>query len=257
MLATIPEFREVDFSHLKLTDAELESSASVRKSQSPLLWFALLLSALLHLSLLLLEFSSNQPRPKQASTHALHIDLLQAPLKKNDAPADVVTGEIAPLQSAQEVVQDVVVSTIPATKMVTVEQPREAQRVARLLIEPLTAQELAEVVDRNNTQSNYQGSAAISENVFHPGLRGKLIAEANKPQLARVEDSALQTYTDPAGATVVKLADGSCLMSPHESKIGAPKNWYMTPCGGKSESEQIMKRVNQDANGKLRFDETD
>lgn len=257
MLASISEFTEVDFSHLKLIDSELESPAPVRQSASPLLWCALLLSTSLHLSLMLLEISSTQHRPKQASTQTLHIDLLQVPLKKQDAPTNVAAEEVVELQSVQEVAQEVVVAPVPATKIVTVEQPREAQPVTRLVIEPLSAQELAEVVDRNNTQSDYQGSAAISENVFHPGLRGQLTAEANKPQLARVEDSALKTYIDPAGATVVKLADGSCLKSPHESKIGAPKNWYMTPCGGKSQSEQMMERVNQDVNGKRRFDYRD
>lgn len=254
MLASIPEFREVDFSHLKLTDPELESSAPVRKSQSPLLWCALLLSTLLHLSLLLLEFGSNQPRPRQAPAQTLHIDLLPAPLKKQEAPADVVSGEVVPFQAVQEVAQ-VVVPPVPATKLVTVEQPHEVQPAARLVIEPLSAQELAEVVNRNNTQSDYQGSVAITENVFHPGLRGRLTAKANKPQLARAEDSVLQTLTDPAGATVVKLADGSCLRSPPESKIGGPKNWYMTPCDGKTEGEQMVDRINQSVNGKLEFEE--
>jgi hypothetical protein len=46
-------------------------------------------------------------------------------------------------------------------------------------------------------------------------------------------------------------------MSPRTTKIGAPQNWYMTRCAGKSESEKIMERVEQSINGKLKFDSND
>lgn len=120
-------------------------------------------------------------------------------------------------------------------------------------VEPLTQQELSEIVGRSDSvpQNNTQG---IARNVFHPKLREQLTIEENKPVLARVEDSALETHTDPSGATVVKLGSGNCLRSP-AAKPGEARNWYMTSCAGKTESEKILERVDTDVNGKRRFDQ--
>jgi hypothetical protein len=257
MLASIPEFREVDFSHLTISDSDisLESVGSVRKPQSILLWCALLLSLLLHLSLLLFQFGEKQFHPKQVPASTLHIDLRQLPTKKQDVATETVPRELVEIQPISDVKEEVVASPVIAEKIVTVEKALEANPVTRLVIEPLSAQELAEVVDSHNAQTDDQGSAAIAENVFHPGLRARLNTEANKPILARAGDKGLETYRDPSGATVVKLGNGSCMRSPADIKIGAPKNWYFVACGGKSESEKMMERVNEDVNGKLRFDE--
>lgn len=115
-----------------------------------------------------------------------------------------------------------------------------------LEVEPLTQQELNEIVERSDSvpQNNTQG---IARNVFHPKLREQLTTEENKPVLARVEGSALETHTDPSGATVVKLGSGNCLRSP-AAKPGEARNWYMTSCSGKTESEKIMDRVKQSIN---------
>ena len=123
------------------------------------------------------------------------------------------------------------------------------------MIEPLSAQELKEIVESHDAQSASHATAAIAKNVFHPGLRARLSAEANRPTLKRAEDSDLQTLTDPAGATVVKIPGGGCMSSPADTKIGTPKNWYFTACGGHSESEQMMQRVNEEIKGKLRFED--
>ncbi|MDO8342846.1 MAG: hypothetical protein Q7T48_06585 [Cellvibrio sp.] len=255
MLATIPEFREVDFSHLTLTtDSALESVEPARNPQSSLLWVALLLSLLLHLSFLLFNFNDEQFLPKPVPAQTLRIDLVQLPIKKLDTVPEIVMEEINELQVAPEVEKEVIASPVPATEITPTEKPREGQSAARLIIEPLTSQELAEIVDSHNVQSNSQATAPIAENVFHPGLRARLSEEANKPKLARIEDSILQTFTDPAGATIVK-SPGGCMRSPADTKIGAPRNWYFVACGGKSESEKMMERVNEDVNGKLRFDE--
>lgn len=255
MFATFPEFRDVDFSHLTTTDTNLESVESVRKQQSTFLWLALLLSSLLHLSLLLFEFSEKQFHSKLTPAQTLHIDLRQLPSKKQDVATEILTQEIAETPPVSKVEQGVVVSPVIAEKIVIVEKSLATKPVTRLVIEPLTSQELIEIVDSHNVQSNSQAAAPIAENVFHPGLRARLSAEANKPTLMRVEASDLQTFTDPAGATVVKLPGGGCMSSPAGTKSGAPKNWYFVACGGQSESEKMMERVNEDVNGKLRFDE--
>lgn len=255
MFATIPEFRDVDFSHLATTDANLESVESVRKQQSTFLWLALFLSSLLHLSLLFFEFSEKQFHSKLTPAQTLHIDLRQLPSKKREVATEMLTEEIAETPPVSKVEQGVVASPVIAEKIAIVEKSLAAKPVTRLVIEPLTSKELAEIVDSRNAQSNFPATAPIAENVFHPGLRAGLSAEANKPKLARVEDSTLQTFSDPTGATIVKVPGEGCMRSPGDTKIGAPGNWYFVACGGKSESEKAMGRVNEDMKGRLGFDE--
>lgn len=269
MLAGIPEFREIDFSHLKIELAGVESVAPVRNQQSTLLWLALFLSSLLHLSLLLVEFSSGSLRSKQVPIQqTLHIDLLQTPVKKRDTEPELMASETIKTQPDSAAVKDIVAVPVPEP-VITTKKSRATSNLTStpisnptpnptgLVIEPLSAQELAEIVEDHKAQAADQNPAAIAKNVFHPGLRAQLNAEANKPKLARVEDAGPKTYIDPAGATVVALDNGSCLMSPRTTKIGAPQNWYMTRCAGKSESEKIMERVEQSINGKLKFDSND
>lgn len=120
-------------------------------------------------------------------------------------------------------------------------------------VEPLTQQELNEIVGRSDylPQNNTQG---IARNVFHPKLRGQLTIEENKPVLARVEDRTLDTHTDPSGATIVKLGSGNCLRSP-TAKPGEARNWYVTSCAGKTESEKMLERVEDSLHRTLKFDE--
>jgi len=120
-------------------------------------------------------------------------------------------------------------------------------------LEPLTPQELREITS-SNSYSPQGNSLGIARNVFHPGLREKLTIEENRPVLARVEDGDLKTHTDPSGATIVRLGSGNCLKSP-PSKPGEARNWYMTACAGKTESEKMLERVDRDVNGNRRFDE--
>jgi len=255
MLATIPEFREVDFSHLTITDTNPESVEPVSTQKTTFLWPALLLSLLLHISLLLFQLDEKQLHPTLVSSPKLQIDLRQLPVKRQDVAPEIIAPEVVEIPSVSDVKQEVV--TLPAVveKMVIVKESLETKPATRLAIEPLSAQELAEVVESHDAQSDSQSTAAIAENVFHPGLRTRLSSEANKPTLKRVEDASLQTFTDPAGATIVKLPGGGCMSSPADAKIGAPKNWYFTACGGQSESEKMMERVNSEVNRKLRFDE--
>lgn len=253
MLASIPEFREVDFSHLQLADTNPGSVEPVRKQQSRFLWVALVFSLLLHLSLLFFNSVPNHPH-QQIANQTLHIRLQQAPPTLREVMPDLVEKKIVEPLSAPEVVQEVASAPVAEVPVPNEKLP-DARPATRLTIEPLSAQELAEITHTHSTTTTDQNSAAIADNVFHPGLRARLSAEASKPRRMRVEDSSLQTFTDPAGATVVKLPGGGCMRSPADTKIGAPKNWYFAACGGQSESEQMMERVNEDMNGTLRFDE--
>ena len=252
MLADIPEIRGVDFSHLQLADTNPGSAQPVRKHSYLFLWFALALSLLLHLSLLLFEFGSKQFHQQQIVSQTLRINLQRTPTTPNSIPNlgvdEVVQAVPAPRATKEMAAIPVVKETVAAKEQKSNEPP-----IARLVIEPLSAQELVEITNAHSSTTTGRGTAAIAENVFHPGFRAQLSTEANKPKLARVEDSVLQTYTDPAGATVVKSPGGGCMRSPAESKIGAPKNWYFVACGGQSESEKMMERINSELKTKLQF----
>ncbi|WP_062060509.1 hypothetical protein [Cellvibrio sp. OA-2007] len=252
MLATLPEFRDVDFSHLQLSDSSPGSAESVREPSSSFLWIALVLSLLLHLFLLLFEFSSKQLHQQQIANQTLHINLRRVPATPN-ALSDTVAEEVVQPVVAPRAAKEIVVA--PAIKGVVApkEKPSKVPPATRVVIEPLTAQELAELTDNHNSTTAHQDSASIAENVFHPGLRAQLTTEANKPKLARAEESALQTYTDPAGAEVMKISDKGCMRSPSDTKVGAPKNWYFAGCGGQSESEKMMERVNGEVKKKVSF----
>ena len=252
MLASIPEFREVDFSHLQLADTNPGAAESAPKRQSSFLWLALVFSLLLHLSLLFFNLSVNQHH-QQISNSALHIRLQQVPATMREVMPGLVEQKVVESLTTPDTTPEIIAS--PATETAAPnEKLSEVRPVTRLAIEPLSAQELAEITDTHNSTTTDQNSAAIADNVFHPGLRARLSAEASKPRLMRVEDSSLQTFTDPAGATVVKLPSGGCMRSPADTKIGAPKNWYFTGCGGQSESEKMMQRVNSEVTEKFRFD---
>ena len=260
MLATIPERRRIDFSHLLPDLAHVELGESVRdvpahKQKSPLLWFMLCLSLLLHLSLLLVNIEVNKAHVKPELTQTLHIDLVPIPIKKPVVAAESITQPVDDIQAAPRVVSDIIAAPIIAPIVAQPIDTTESSRVTRRVIKSLSWQELHDIADSRHTPREQQSSAAIGDNVFHPGLRARLTTEANKPALARVEDSVLKNHLDPAGATVVKLADGNCLRASAAIKTGAPRDWYMTACGGRSESETMMERVNRDTKGRLNFEE--
>jgi hypothetical protein len=259
MFATIPEFREVDFSHLTLTtDSALESVEPARNPQSSLLLVALLLSLLLHLSFLLFNFSDKQFLPKPVPAQTLRIDLVQLPTKKLDVLPEIVTEEIVARQAELEAVKEVVALPIIAKEIVTADKTDEAKPITRLVIESLSAQELAEIVDSHNEQPDYENAPLIVENVFHPELRKKLIAASKERRKKRIEDEELSAdYIDPSGAVRIETGMGTCISTPQDNKPGAPRNWYVSRCKGKSESERAMERVEQSINGKLEFDESD
>ncbi len=254
MFVTLPDFRDMDFSHLQLSDSSPGSAESVSKRSSPLLWIALVLSLMLHLSLLLFEFSAKQFHQQQIAKQTLHISLQRAPTTPNALPDVVAEGVVQPAPAPRDI-KEIVTAPVITEVVAPKEKPSKVPPATRVVIEPLTAQELAEITDNHNSTTTHQDSASIAENVFHPGLGAQLTAEANKPKLARAEESALQTYTDPAGATVVKSPGGGCMRSPAETKIGAPKNWYFAGCGGQSESEKMMERVNGEVKKKFRFEQ--
>jgi hypothetical protein len=257
MLANIIENREIDFSHLLLGSIEQEpSSEPLDKQQSSFIWIALILSSFLHISLVLFNVTPFETQHKQASLQTLHIELLQTPPSKPDVTTTVVTEKIVKLQPGPDVAKENNTSSMVAKKVVTAEKTREAQPVARLVIEPLSSQELTEIATNHNTLPDYENAPAIVKNVFHPELRKKLIAASKERRKKRVEDEDPSAdFVDPSGAVRVETSMGTCLSTPENNNIGAPRNWYVSQCKGKLESEEMMERVEQSVNGKLSFDD--
>jgi hypothetical protein len=252
MLANPSDFREVDFSHLKIAVAELDAGSRARPSRSYLIG-GLFLSVLLHSVLLLWQSKpSSPPLPIKIAPPEIHLTLHQALVKPQEVSNPpirqenlinsdtVISEQLVPEQKAVPDLIDHVITNQPVEQ-----KPR--------VITTLSRDEMLELHSQRKPVVVPKATGSIGDNVFHPALRARLITEENKPDLQRV-DLGPKTYSDPSGATIVDLGDGKCLRSSVVSKVGETQNWYMTSCGGKSESERIMERVNQAVNGKLKFD---
>lgn len=196
-------------------------------------WIALTITLALHLLVLWLGSRSNTPSsPEGVHLVRLQYIALPPPIDKADSLREI---EPPPIQSGQINMQ-----LLPELSL------QDDAQAAPELSAPL---ELNAPLASGNYLPQHE-TAAIAKNVFHPGLRKQLTGEANKPVLARVEENGgLQTFTDPSGATRVISKNGGCLRASTATKIGEPGNWYITGCGGKSESEKMLERVDQGATG--------
>lgn len=256
MLATPSDFREVDFSHLHIQVDELEGRSRMRSSGRYLL-AGLFISVLLHGLLLLWQKTPTLVSPPKNSSTEIHLTLHQARVQQqkidevpvqHENPSVTTTPNPNVIAPEEQAVSNFVEPVIE--HQVIEQKPR--------IITTLSRDELSELRGQSWSAPTpapiQKRGGSIGDNVFHPGLRKRLQIEEGKPDFQRV-DSAPKTHIDPSGATIVGVDGGGCLRSSVTNKTGDAQNWYMTPCGGKSESERMMERINQDANGKLTFDE--
>lgn len=253
MLADSAHFREVDLSHLTRSSiAELETDLRSNSTIGYLL-VALFVSVLLHSLLLLWQVE----KPAQYTpAKRIHLNLnriyeapkeISKPAAKPEEPVTVNNKEQVAAPVVDTPVMTAPAPTTPDDSLSNVEQkPR--------IITSLSRDEMHEIYNQRNATSASPKTDSISRNVFNPALRERLITEENKPDLQRANIGP-KTHMDPSGATVVELGNGKCLRSSVVTKAGETQNWYMTSCGGKSDSERMMERINDQVNGKLRFDE--
>lgn len=248
MLADFP-YKEIDSSFLKmqLGDRSLPEPVVVRRSLTWILLFAFGLSFFLHGLLFIIQW-----RHAAVTTQPNKKTQLSVELTRIVAPASVprvVDPEPESLAPANNLPPQPAPASLEDTKAEISEE-----RPARV-IQPLTGEELREIIQHSTAKKTLHQAPAdsIAANVFNPVLRRRLQEEERKPDLQRA-DTGPKTHTDPSGATIVDLGGGKCLRS-SAPKSGEAQNWYMTSCGGKSESEEMMERVNQAVNGKLHFDD--
>lgn len=241
--------KEVDLSHLHLLDSYESDPVSRRHSQSSFyLVVGLLLSIALHLSLLWWN-PPNLPQQQPAKVLQLTITKTNRFLP-DEKIAPVLMEEIAQPGISEASSERPVESTPVNEGEIAVQ--KSAVQEKPVVIMPLSEAELHEITQQHRPQETAAARGHVSENVFHPALHQRLEVEASQPNLQRV-DNGPKTYSDPSRATMVDLESGKCLRSSIPEGMNA-QNWYMTACGGTSESEQIMERVDQAVNGKLRFE---
>ncbi|WP_049629939.1 hypothetical protein [Cellvibrio sp. pealriver] len=257
MLAINPDERDVDLSHLSAQVAYAispEASQATKKSLRYLV-LGLIVSCTIHTVMLLVNWRQGVVAPKKSESTTLSIQLQTLPTP------EPVAEEVAPAPIAEITPTQQVSPTSPPPED-SIQQPEipetqasetKASETKAIGLKPLTAEELRDIIQSNNSAHQTTPTGGIATNVFHPGLRQRLQEEERKPELQRA-DAGPKTHTDPSGATIVDLGGGKCLRS-SVPKLGQVQNWYMTSCGGTSESEQIMERVNNAVNGKLRFEE--
>jgi hypothetical protein len=252
MLADPTYVREVDLSRFANSIAELDVHPRSYPSSRYLL-LGLFVSALLHGFLFFWHIDSpvidSSVLPKSAKRIYLTLNPIDVKSKEDvllsaQPEKPLTTRDLAPVS--------VPPAPLPETAISSNEPPPPVQQAR--IITTLSRDEMQEIYHERRSTIAPQLKGSIAENVFNPALRERLIAEENKPDLQRA-DTELKTYSDPSSATIVDLGNGKCLRSSVVSRVGEVQNWYMTGCGGKSESERIMERINERVNGKLRFDE--
>lgn len=247
MLADSIDAREVDLSHLQFLIISPPVIESIR-GKLPLRYLlaGIAISIFCHALLLLFNWELHASPPVNPPATKLMIRLQQAAIP-----------DIKPLSAAPETIETPSVADIPAKPIADALQTQE-QLVNPLpinvetlppavVIQPLTSEELRSVIEVDDQPRTQSRGSGISANVFNPALRKRLQVEESKPVLVR-EDMGLKNHIDPSGATIVDLGEGECLRSSVVTKPGEAQNWYktMTPCGGTTESERAMDRVNQE-----------
>nr|WP_324258901.1 hypothetical protein [Cellvibrio fontiphilus] len=258
MLATMPDNWDVDLSHLPVKVAyAISPEVSLATKRSPLyLIIGLLVSCAIHASMLLIHWQQNIAALKKPESITLRVQLQmlakpepiieQAPLPLPNNQR----GEKPILRNAPAPQESISTSNLPAD--VAVPEPQKPEIKAPVL-QRLTAEELRDIIQTSNNIQKTAPTTGIATNVFHPALRQALQEEERKPELRRA-DAGPKTHMDPSGATIVDLGGGKCLRSSVPT-AGEAQNWYMTSCGGKSESEEMLQRVNQAVKGKLQFED--
>lgn len=255
MLADLSEIREADFSHLRIADIKFEDRLPLTSSSRYLI-AGLVLSLLLHCLLLLWQKSPSLTPVTKKISLPLHIALNRVPVIQQSV-AENPSG-LKPSAETKTIQSETI---FPKEKTV----PSEAAPVQKVpevhkLVEPqpriitnLTRDEMIELHTKRKAPAAPRATGNISDNVFHPALRERLMVEERKPHSQRA-GSIVKTHIDPSGSTIAKVGEGDCLRTSLNDRAGEAQNWYMTSCGGKSESEKMMERVNQNLNGKLTFD---
>ena len=259
MLAINPDERDVDLSHLSAQVAYAISpeASQVTKKSLRYLVLGLIVSCTIHTVMLLVNWRQGVVAPKKSESTTLSIQLqtlpTPEPVAEEVAPAPIADSTPTPTQQTSPIsppLEDPVQQPeIPESQSLET----KASETNAIGLQPLTAEELRDIIQSNNSAHQTTPTGGIATNVFHSGLRQRLQEEERKPELQQA-DAGPKTHTDPSGAPIADLGGGKCLRS-SVPKLGQVQNWYMTSCGGTSESEQIMERVNNAVNGKLRFEE--
>lgn len=245
MLADSIDAREIDFSHLQFLNSHPPVIESIRSKLSLRYLFAgIAVSIFCHALLLILDWDLQMLPPVKAPATRLMVQLQAAIPELDTLPKQPIETPSAGAATAEPIVDEPRI----LEKESPVSAPTREEKPTTVLVQPLTTDELRSVIERDEQTSiesrTHAPASGIAANVFNPALRKRLQEEESKPELQRA-DAGPKTHTDPSGATIVDLGGGKCLRS-SVPKPGAAQNWYMTSCGGKSESEQIMERVNQE-----------
>lgn len=240
--------------------------AAVTKSHG--LWLAIVASCAMHfLLVLIIPLASSPPvarqTPQKTPPRTVHVTFSQVVPQKEVATIEVPDVSVSsPAIINEPEIEANNVSSGAAVPEVTSESHPVKAALSPAVTEPiadesnvrsrryrsLPSQEMSEISASQHSGAAYSHSSAIEKNVFHPKLRSQLKALQQQPALARVEDSGLDIYSTGIGSDRLKTKGGGCLEVADRGRDSGPRNWYMTGCGGKSESENMMDHVNEAVN---------
>ncbi|MBE8717152.1 hypothetical protein [Cellvibrio polysaccharolyticus] len=240
--------------------------ATVTKSHG--LWLAVVASCAMHfLLVLIIPLVSSPPVPRQTPLktppRTVHVTFSQVVPQKEVATIEVPDVSVSsPVIVNEPEVEANNVSSGSAVPEVASESHPVKTALSPAVTEPIadesnarsrryrpsSSQQMSEISASQHSGSAYSHSSVIEKNVFHPKLRSQLKALQQQPALARVEDSRLDMYSTGIGSDRLKTKGGGCLEVADRGRDSGPRNWYMTRCAEKSESENMMDRVNEAVN---------
>lgn len=257
-----PDRKDIDFAAPPI---EFER-ATVTKSYG--LWLAVVASCAMHfLLVLIIPLVSSPPVPRQTPLktppRTVHVTFSQVVPQKAVSSIEIPDASVPPpaIISEPQIKANDAPIRAPVPEVASenhsvnsglfpaVSEPAADESNARPgRYRPLSSQEMSEISASQHSGSAYSHSSAIEKNVFHPKLRSQLKALQQQPALARVEDSRLDMYSTGIGSDRLKTKGGGCLEVADRGRDSGPRNWYMTRCAEKSESENMMERVNEAVN---------
>lgn len=210
-------------------------------------FWAILVSLLIHLLFFQLHFFTQDVRPKVLPSKPIQISLvyvaqpkLPAMFEKQHVP-QVDEMRMEPVVTSTELVNRTANQQKKEAKVSIIHQQN---RDHETYLSPINEEPSSDLSSELSPQQDGEQNSNHFNDVFDPRLRARLQNNSAQKVSQRVSDYT--DSTDLHGNTIVESDSGLCLKSV-PTATGQPINWYMTTCAGrKSESEQMMERINNE-----------
>lgn len=226
-------------------DFSFEQSYRVRHRPfiNRLFVFALIISCLLHLGVMQLFPHWNLWKPVLLNNnHPLQISIQQ------NAPKKVKKSELKN-EMVREPVIDIPLQSINTNTSAT--SSEASTNVLPKKVELLTKNEIMDI--SSDDEPLFESNDSLA---FNPRLKENREVTRSMPKGGAYKVQAMQAWQDIHGNRFYK-SGGQCYKSTTQatgvSSTEKGTNWYFVSCGGKSESEKVADRINDEMKKRFRY----